>query len=345
MKNSYLIRNLGPNLLPDYSLRYHWGIWGTLVHSLTFWMALLGILSWIGFGVAHAQSAESDPMVMKIYPDGTKVVLRWSEVGKCVDNGEKFGGAPRIVAYDPAKEGIVPIGQPNPKASETSTNAAPPPSSAVVSPNQPAKMDYTNANPDEYDNTGPKEGFGLRTDVGVSFQQSLSGRQDGNYFKSTFQPGIRFDIEPFYNVTDWFAIGVEAAFIHNTVQSITVEGDTVYRGNPDFGNGDLYQVPIMLNTRFQFPSDGPLRGFIGGGMGGNWNFLNIASGGGPSETSYQWNYAFELSTGLCYTVTPGFDFNASFKTLCTPNPLGENQNGPMKASYNYAAEIGLAWRF
>ena len=57
-------------------------------------------------------TSTNDPMVMKIYPDGTKVVVRWSEIGKAVDNGEKHGGAPRIIAYDPGKEGIVPIGQP-----------------------------------------------------------------------------------------------------------------------------------------------------------------------------------------------------------------------------------------
>ena len=56
-------------------------------------------------------TSTNDPMVMKIYPDGTKVVVRWSEIGKAVDNGEKHGGAPRIIAYDPGKEGIVPIGQ------------------------------------------------------------------------------------------------------------------------------------------------------------------------------------------------------------------------------------------
>ena len=287
----------------------------------------------------------NDPYVMKIYPDGTKVIVRWSDIGKQVDNGEKFGGAPRIVAYDPAKDGVVPIGQPSQKTETVSTNSAVPSSTSVVSPDQPAKMDYTNANPDDFDNYGPKEGFGLRTDVGVAFQQSLSGRESGDYFTTTFQPGIRFDIEPFYNVTDWFSVGVEAAFIHNTLQSISSNGDTVYRGNSSFGNGDFYQVPILLNTRFQFPSDGPVRGFVGAGLGGNWNFLNIASGGEASETSYQWNYAFELSTGICYTISPGFDLNASFKTLCTPNPLGEGQNGQMKASYNYAALVGLAWRF
>ena len=88
MNNPNLIRSLGPNLLQDHSLRHHAGIWGILIHSVTFWVTLLGLLSCIGYGIAHAEATYSDPMVMKIYPDGTKVVVRWSEIGKSLDHGE-----------------------------------------------------------------------------------------------------------------------------------------------------------------------------------------------------------------------------------------------------------------
>jgi len=318
---------------------------------------VISIIAMVALAVGSVRAADpavttstNDPMVMKIYPDGTKVVVRWSEIGKAVDNGEKHGGSPRIIAYDPGKEGIVPIGQgaPAQPASEPVSSRLPT-SSSVVAPESAKSIESTPAPMSDTDNYGPMEGFGLRSNVGVAFQQSLSGRDNGNYFTTTFQPGIRFDIEPFYNVTEWFSIGVQAAFMHNTVQSISVNGDTAYRGNPNLGNGDLYQVPILLNTRFQFPTEGPIRWFFGGGVGGNWNFANIATqhdNGEPYDaTSFQWNYAFELSTGVCYTICSGLDLNASFKTLCTPNPLGEAQSGQMKASYNYAAEVGVAYRF
>lgn len=352
MKNSCLIRNIDPHLLPDYSGRDASAIRSHFWSGLGLCLTLTGIFFFILSGLARAQTSTPDPRVMKVYPDGTRILLAASDAEKSRDDGKNFGGAPKIMPYDPVKNGVVPIGTsqtPDTKPSPAANSV--PAASAVVAPESPSKMDYTGANnPDNYkDSCGPMEGFGLRTDVGVAFQQTLSGRNDGDYFTTTFQPGIRFDIEPFYNITDWFSLGVQTAFIHNTVQSITTNGDAVYRGNPDLGNGDLYQVPVLLNTRFQFPSEGPIRGFIGAGIGGNWNFASVSTrhdNGEPySETSYQWNYAFELSTGLSYTISPGFDLNASFKTLCTPNPLGEAQNGQMKASYNYAAEVGLAWRF
>jgi opacity protein-like surface antigen len=308
--------------------------------------------------VASAEPAVStstnDPMVMKIYPDGTKVVVRWSEIGKAVDNGEKHGGAPRIIAYDPGKEGIVPIGQPAATSTAAQSSSAPLPSaSSVVMTESPSTVGNTTSPMSDTDNYGPMEGFGFRSNVGVAFQQSQSGRfaQRELYQSVTFQPGIRFDIEPFYNVTDWFSVGVEGAFIYNTIHSIQFQDVSVYSGGAYLGNGALYQVPILANVRFQFPSDGPFRGFCGGGLGGVWDYSTVSLGD-SNYTNYQWNYAFQLVAGFSYNVAPGLDLETSFKTLCTPNPVAQaNTNGSVfgeeqvNAAYSYAAEVGLVWRF
>jgi hypothetical protein len=294
-------------------------------------------------------TSPNDPMVMKIYPDGTKAVVRWSEIGKAVDNGEKHGGAPRIIAYDPGKDGIVPIGQPAATTSKSASASTPMPSStSVVTPESSNGVNTTPSPMSDTGDYGPVEGFGFRSNVGVAFQQSQSLRVlvDGAsvYNSITYQPGIRFDIEPFYNVTDWFSVGVETAFIYNQIHSIETDGDTVYSGGSTFGNGSFYQVPILANVRFQFPNDGPFRGFCGGGVGGVWDFLTV-SALGENGTSYQWNYTFQLATGFIYNVAPGLDLETSFKALCTPNPLGEGADSQTKAAYSYTAEVGLAYRF
>ena len=302
-------------------------------------------------------NSTNDPMVMKIYPDGTKVVVHWSEIGKAVDNGEKHGGSPRIIAYDPGKDGIVPIGQP--AATVSTTPSAPnsmPSASSVVTPESSKTVNTTPSPMSDTNDYGPMEGFGFRSNVGVAFQQSQSGRIfDRDIQQSvTFQPGIRFDIEPFYNVTDWFSVGVECAFIYNQIHSLQFDDLTFYSGDSDFGNGALYQVPILANFRFQFPSDGPFRGYCGGGVGGVWDYstLSLTLDNGENFTSYQWNYAFQLTAGFVYTITPGLDLDTSFKALCTPNPLSEaNTFGSVfgseqvNAAYSYAAEVGLVWRF
>ena len=317
---------------------------------------VITIISVLATAVGSVQAADpsvttstNDPMVMKIYPDGTKVVVRWSEIGKAVDNGEKHGGSPRIIAYDPGKEGIVPIGQtPSAQPASEPVSSRLTTSSSVVAPESTKSIEATPAPMSDTDNYGPMEGFGLRSNVGVAFQQSQSLRllNDGAsvYNSITFQPGIRFDIEPFYNVTDWFSVGVESAFIYNQIHSIQADDLTVYSGDSNFGNGAFYQVPILANVRFQFPTDGPFRGFCGGGVGGVWDFIT-ASAGGENGTSYQWNYTFQLATGFTYNVAPGLDLETSFKALCTPNPLGEGADSQTKAAYSYTAEVGLAYRF
>jgi len=206
------------------------------------------------------------------------------------------------------------------------------------------------------DTYGPIEGFGFRSNVGVAFQQSQSGRIDERrtYQSVTFQPGIRFDIEPFYNVTDWFSVGVESAFIYNQVHSLQIDNDTFYSVSRTMGSGALYQVPILANVRFQFPSEGPFRGFCGGGIGGVWDYstLSLDTPRPQNFTSYQWNYAFQLVAGFSYNVAAGLDLETSFKTLCTPNPLAQANTGgslfgseQVNAAYSYAAEVGLVWRF
>jgi len=70
-------------------------------------------MGWLA-DLSHGQSTPAnDPWVMKVYPDGTKKTLRWSEIGKSMDQGENHGGAPRIEPYRPPQQGIVPIGLSN----------------------------------------------------------------------------------------------------------------------------------------------------------------------------------------------------------------------------------------
>jgi len=204
-------------------------------------------------------TSTNDPMVMKIYPDGTKVVVRWSEIGKSVDKGEKHGGAPRIIAYDPGKDGIVPIGQPAATVSTPSSIPTPmPTSTSVVTPESSKIATPTPSPMSDTGDYGPMEGFGFRSNVGVAFQQAQTGRVRPNYASTyqsvTFQPGIRFDIEPFFNVTDWFSVGVESAFIYNQIHSLQIDNDTFYSGGSRMGTGSLYQVPILVMFVFSSPA-------------------------------------------------------------------------------------------
>jgi opacity protein-like surface antigen len=315
---------------------------------------VITIISILATAVGSVQAADSavttstnDPMVMKIYPDGTKIVVRWSEIGKAVDNGEKHGGSPRIIAYDPGKEGIVPIGEtPSAQPASEPVSSRLPTSSSVVATESTKSIEATPAPMSDTESYGPEEGFVLRSAVGASFQQPLSGRSGSGrtYNNFVFQPGIRFDLEPGYNVTDWFRAGLESSFIYNQLHSVSTGGSMLYNGAKNLGNGGFYQVPVLANVTFTYPSEGPIRGYLGGGIGGAWDILQASSDLGGTYTSYQWNFVWEVTAGFTYNVMPGLDLDIAYKLLSTPNPNFQGE-GHYQASFNHTAELGLVWRF
>ena len=321
MKNSNLIRRLGPNLLMDHSLRHQAGLSVGILSSVIFWVALLGLLSWIGFGVARAQNAASDPMVMKIYPDGTKVVLRWSEVGKQVDNGEKFGGAPRIVAYDPAKDGIVPIGEPSSKAGSGSTNAVAQGSGSLVAPDQPAKMDYSQTNPDNYQASNPTEGFYVGLQMGGAVVQNIDlNYSSGTSYALVLNPGIRLDIPVGYRFDEWFSLEFAPGMIYNKFADIQ-NPQSVAIG------GYLMQVPMLVNAIVTIPTGSSFEPFFGAGLGGVFSKISLSGDGGIGASDVSgssWAYGYSALAGLNYHLDKDISVGFVYKFTGT---TGQNWTG------------------
>ncbi|MFA9197222.1 MAG: outer membrane protein [Aliarcobacter sp.] len=234
--------------------------------------------------------------------------------------------APSLRSEDP---GIVSIGAPSPLA-----------------PDQPSLTSSTSAllptaeeprNMDEF--FGSHEGFSFRTAAGVTLQQPLSARLGNQtiYSKTVFNPGARYDFQPSYNFTDWFRLGTEAAFIYNSVHSSVFGNDTRY------GTGSFYQVPLLLNATFHYVSDTPFSAYWGAGAGGAWQHLQT----GTDITAYSttnWNFVWQGTLGVNWTVIPGLDLDLGYKCLSTPN-TNFNGFGPSKPLFNHTAELGLVWRF
>lgn len=200
------------------------------------------------------------------------------------------------------------------------------------------------------DDYGPQTGWGLRTAVGPALQQSISARSNGgaDYSSYNFSPGFRADFEAFYSITNGFYFGLESGLIYNSISSIYTSANSqnnLVSGSSDFGNGSFYQVPVLGNVRFQIPNTGKLRGYCTGGAGVVWDYLSTSTVLG-TYSQHQWNYAFQLGAGFQYNLLPGLDLDTSFKTFITPNPLiFSDATSQVKASFNYALEIGLAYRF
>jgi hypothetical protein len=236
---------------------------------------------------------------------------------------------PASPSLRPEDIGIVPIGANTP---------TPDPSTS-----EPIPFDTTDDSPRSLEDFfGPNEGPVFRTAVGVNLLQPWSTRfgNQSIYSKTIFNPGIRYDLEAGYNILPQLRLSVEGDFLYNSIHSVVWGNDTRY------GSGSLYQIPVLFNATYHYLSQGPFRGYVGGGAGANW--MVYQSGTALTEvgtyTSYQWNFAWQFTTGFTYTIQPGFDLDIGYKCLSMPNPNFADF-GTSRALFNHTAEIGLAWRF
>ena len=307
----------------------------------------------VGLSEPAVTTSTNDPMVMKIYPDGTKVVVRWSEIGKAVDNGEKHGGAPRIIAYDPGKDGIVPIGQTTSPLKENQPAMVFPESKVGVPMVEQTAQGYI---------WGPKDGFSLKASAGPAWTSSinttiLSPLGNGVDYDLALitNPGIRFDIAPGYNFNEYIRFEVETAFIYNQGHRATISGGDLggqeisdYENNRfGFSSSGGYQVPIIPQIVITVPIDDvPIRPYFGGGFGPSWLSINYENVYGSGENLYSssWNCAWQASAGVDINVAEGMDLSLSYKALGTINP-NLQYAGSTDSFYTQSVNIGLTCRF
>ena len=313
-------------------------------------------------------TSTNDPMVMKIYPDGTKVVVRWSEIGKAVDNGEKHGGSPRIIAYDPGKEGIVPIGQP-----AATGNVVPmvsqPPTSSVSSSSFVSKENNTSLT--------ELSGFYVGPELGVAFQQDVNLQNvniDTEFLDAavvgsaggslTMSAGIRFNLPIGYQPVDWFAIEFAPGIIWNKMSSwnLEVNGSVTNSSGSISGQlnlpidveGGYFQVPLVVNFIFKIPTDSPWVPYIGGGIGASYTYMNwtrLSYGGISQDISNVdgscWSLAYQGIAGLDYKITDEVSLGLKYIFLGTGNQNfgGSFQNFDTKGSYSQNVMLNCTLNF
>lgn len=318
-----------------------------LVTGFVFWMGLIGLILWIGIGSARAESvaaiSQADPMVMKIYPDGTKVVLRWSEVGKQVDNGEKHGGAPRIVAYDPAKEGIVPIGEPSDKNTLSANSAAAPGTGSVIAPESASRIDPSAAKNENQLGDTPQEGFYVGVQVGGAVVQNIDlNYSDGTSSALALNPGIRVDVPIGYRFNEWFSLEFAPGMIYNKMQDVLTP-DSLAIG------GYLMQVPMIVNAILTIPTDSPFEPFVGAGFGGVFSKISVnglGSLGVEDLSGSSWACGYSALAGLNYHVDKDISVGFVYKFTGT---TGQNWTGDVLGTsttvFTQSVEANATFRF
>ena len=299
-------------------------------------------------------TSANDPMVMKIYPDGTKIIVRWSEIGKAIDNGEKHGGAPRIIAYDPGKEGIVPIGQ-------DSASSKPTPLASQSPATSVSNSSFVST--ENNDSMSELSGFYVGPEIGAAFQQDVN-LQDVNFDTTilgadvlgsaggslTMSAGIRFNVPIGYQPVEWFAVEFAPGIIWNQLSSYNLALNGTIDGGaqqsltlPIDLEGSYYQVPLVVNFIFKIPTDSPWVPYIGGGIGASYTYMNwtrISYAGVSQDLSNVdgscWSLAYQGIAGLDYKITDEVSLGLKYIFTGTGNQNfgGSFQDFDTKGSYS-----------
>jgi opacity protein-like surface antigen len=328
--------------------------------GLMFWLGLIGFVFWIAISNSFANGATpsaNDPLVMKVYPDGTKVILRWSEVGKSFDNGTAHGGAPKIMAYDPAKDGVVPIGQqqqlqpqqPQSSKSETSPSVMQQPAATAPQPIASPAPSATASN--ERNSNMPKEsGFYVGFEVGGAVVEDIDFSNDDITSAITLNPGARFDVPIGYRVNEWFSVEFTPGIMYNTLNSWSLTKffviDPSELGNFGVG-GSLTQVPLMVNFFLTIPTDSPWEPILGAGAG--TVYANLSMKDIPYLGSFSgscWSFGYSGLAGLNYHINQDVSLGFKYKFTGT---AGQNWNDDLKNfstnTFTQSVEASATFRF
>jgi opacity protein-like surface antigen len=192
----------------------------------------------------------------------------------------------------------------------------------------------------------------LNADFGGAFRENAQLRQSQGIvpqYSTTFNPGIRADIDLGYNLNDSWAVELETGFIWNSVDEI---------GGTPLGSYsqsiDLYSIPVLANIIYKVPTKTSWTPYFGVGAGGVVGIFDFKTSGTDfSDTDFA--FAWQAEAGLKYALTKNASFGIAYKFLGTLNqryylgggyPGGTmNDHVKLDGVYINAVEASFTWTF
>lgn len=305
------------------------------------WPMALGLLGLLGITAPlYAQSGAPSGdlnsstgvnLVTKEYPDGTRQVVRWVDLGAAgMDRGEEHGGAPKIVPFDAAKDGFVtaPSGSSSGN-SATSMASAPkrgtPPSQEKIVPYQPDKL-Y------------------CRFQLGLTFIRNQKVEEVNGISTSSdlsFGPGLRGMFELGGDLNEYLALEGNIGAAWNSIN----------QGS----NSALYQVPAMVGLLAKYPfhlEDGglftPYLGLDCGVRALLYESLSFVPNGQTStytgsptyiDPTWQIRVGFLVGLQADWQLAFGYSFMGSWGSIGTSNNIDLGSLGTSTLELGFQAQF------
>ena len=213
----------------------------------------------------------------------------------------------------------------------------------------------------------PSECLGpyVRTDLGFAMVNNLASGQhlSGSVLPGVtgtlsnpsivMNPGIRFDVAPGFNFTDWLGAEFSAGILYNGLDhlngsgTLTLDGGTEVLGNGGLSlTGRYLQVPALVSAVFRWPGKSRWKPFLSTGFGMAYTQLQIDQIDNTQtsdQMSEQFSPAFSVGSGFLWQVSDMVDFDAMYKLLGILNPAYSSLQPGVVLSNSF--QFGINIRF
>jgi len=182
----------------------------------------------------------------------------------------------------------------------------------------------------------------VRTDLGFGFVNNLESSQTlkGNVLPGlhgtlsdpsiSINPGVRFDVVPGFNFTDWLGVELSGGILYNGLDHLNGNGTvTLSGGTETVGPGGLsltgtyLQVPVLASSVFRWPGQGRWKPYLSTGFGFAYTQLQVTQVDNTQtsdEFEEQFSPAFSVGSGFIWQVSDNVDFDVLYKLLGVINP-------------------------
>lgn len=164
--------------------------------------------------------------------------------------------------------------------------------------------------------------------------------------KFKMDPGFRFDLVGGYNISEAFALELEAGVLFNAVDAIRVSGSvdgSSGSGEVDLDDLDLdmylWQFPILINGVYTFQTGSKFKPFLGVGVGGIFTVMD----GDETGSECDFTFAYQGMAGLNYELSEWVDLGLTYKFLGTLDQEFDDVETDPILSHSFL--LSLTWRF
>jgi opacity protein-like surface antigen len=164
-------------------------------------------------------------------------------------------------------------------------------------------------------------------------------------------PGVRFDVSPGFNFTDWLGVELSGGILYNGLDHLNGNGALILDGGTEvIGGGGLsltgryLQVPVLLSSVFRWPGQARWKPYLSTGFGFAYSQLQITQID-DTQTSDQFEEAytpaFSVGSGFIWQVSDKVDFDVAYKLLGLINPTysGLQAGIPLSNSVQFGINV------